>query len=109
MSYLSWKERLTIPVYDDEAQSTTGRVTVDEELCNGCGTCVMICPGKAIFLAGEGKEKKARLEDDFPQCMSCNDCAAICERGAISVSVTYAFPFYYKTLHRGSLEPPRRF
>lgn len=109
MSRLSMRERLTIPTYDNEEYATTGRVEIDEEACNGCGMCAQICPGKAIYLFGEGKDKKARLEDVFPQCMSCNDCAAICEREAISVRVTYDFGYYYKPLDRGELVPPRKF
>ena len=109
MPYLSIFERLKVPTYDNEEYARTGRVEIDEEACNGCGLCAQICPGKAIYLEGEGKKKTPRLEEVFPQCMSCNDCAAICERGAISVSVTYDFGFFYKPVARGPLTPPRAF
>lgn len=109
MSYLSMEERFRIPTYDNEEYATTGRVEIDPSLCNGCGLCVSICPGKALYLEGEGDERKARLERVFPQCMSCNDCAAICERDAISVTVTYDFGYFYRTLHRGGMSPPRPF
>jgi NAD-dependent dihydropyrimidine dehydrogenase PreA subunit len=109
MGYLSWRERLTVPTYDNEEYATTGRVMIDLEKCNGCGVCTLICPGKAIYLEGEGREKKAHLEDQFPQCMSCNDCGAICERDAIKVVVPYDFGFYYKKLNRGEFAEPRRF
>jgi len=109
MSYMTPKERLLIPTYDNEVYATTGRVAIDADACNGCGMCVKICPGKAIFLSGEKKEKKARMEEVFPQCMSCNDCAAICERDAISVTVTYDFGYFFKPLHRGPMSPPRKF
>lgn len=109
MSFLSWRERLTIPTYDNEDYATTGRLAIDRELCNGCGVCAQVCPGKAIEIRGEGKEKKAYLEDVFPQCMSCNDCAAICERGALKVLVAYDFGFYFKKLNRGEFKPPQRY
>lgn len=109
MANFSLMEKLRIPTYDNEDYATTGRVTVDHSKCNGCGLCVRVCPGKALFMAGEGKNAKAHLEIDFPQCMSCNDCRAICERDAISVTVPYYFPFYFKTQAKGPLSPPRRF
>lgn len=34
---------------------------LDEELCNGCGKCLAICPGQAIFLVGPGPEKGEAL------------------------------------------------
>lgn len=109
MANFSLVEKLRIPTYDNEEYATTGRVTIDHEKCNGCGMCADVCPGKAVYVAGEGKDKKANMETDFPQCMSCNDCAAICERDAITVSVPYFFPFYFKTQAKGELSPPRKF
>jgi len=109
VSFLLCGERFRIPTYDNDEYATTGRVTIDRDLCNGCGLCASICPGKAIYLSGEGKGHKAYLEEEFPQCMSCNDCAAICEKDAITVSVTYDFGYFYKALHRGDLTPPREF
>ncbi|MHB8894540.1 MAG: 4Fe-4S binding protein [Candidatus Geothermincolia bacterium] len=109
MSVLNWRDRLTIPTYDNEEYATTGRLFIDHDKCNGCGLCAMICPGKAISIVGEGKDKKACLDEDFPQCMSCNDCAAICERDALKVVVAYDFGKYYKKLNRGGFAPPRRY
>jgi formate hydrogenlyase subunit 6/NADH:ubiquinone oxidoreductase subunit I len=109
MSLLSWRERLSVPTYDNEEYATTGRLRIDLDLCNGCGVCAVICPGKAISIRGEGKAKKACLDDDFPQCMSCNDCAAICERGALKAVLAYDFGLYYKKLNRGEFMPPRRY
>ncbi len=64
--YLTLREFLKIPTYDNERYVSTGRIEIDEELCNGCGMCVTICPGKAIRMEG----KEAKFEEDFPQCIS---------------------------------------
>jgi ferredoxin len=109
MSHLTLLERLRIPTYDNESYATTGRVAIDHQKCNGCGSCVSICPGKALFLTGSGREKKAEMEKDFPQCMSCNDCAAICKRGAVNVSKGYDFGYHFKALARGERMLPRTF
>ncbi|HEY5494600.1 MAG TPA: 4Fe-4S binding protein [Candidatus Anoxymicrobiaceae bacterium] len=109
MSRFSWKDRLSVPTYDNDEYATTGRLSIDHERCNGCGVCAQVCPGKAISIRGEGKAKKAYLDEDFPQCMSCNDCAAICERDALKVAVAYDFGLYYKKLNRGGFAPPRKY
>jgi formate hydrogenlyase subunit 6/NADH:ubiquinone oxidoreductase subunit I len=109
MSRMTLIDRIVIPTYDNEACAHTGRVTIDAAKCNGCGMCVAICPGRAIRIEGHGREKKARMEPDFPQCMSCNDCAAMCDNGAITVSQTYDFGYRFKILHRRGMKPPRRF
>lgn len=107
MSYLPWRERRVVPVYDTEH---IGRVKIDREKCNGCGYCVLICVGVSIHIRGEGRDRKACFEPDtFSSCMSCNDCAAICKQDAIFVTEPYDFGGFYKTLHRGPFEPPRRF
>jgi hypothetical protein len=41
--------------------------------------------------------------------MSCNDCAAMCDRGAITVSLTYDFGYHFKILDRSTMKPPRSF
>jgi len=109
MSQFSFFERLSVPTYDNDEYATTGRLFIDHERCNGCGVCSQICPGKAISIRGEGKAKKAYLDEDFPQCMSCNDCAAICERDAMKVAVAYDFGLYYKKINRWEFAPPRKY
>lgn len=109
MSHLTFLDRIIIPTYDNEEYATTGRVTIDRDKCSGCGLCAQICPGKAIHLEGKGRERKACMEEVFPQCMSCNDCAAICEQGAVEVSRTYDFGYYYRAAPYRRLLPPRRF
>lgn len=110
MAFLSLKERMTIPTYDDPERCTSGRVAIDHDRCNGCGNCALICPGACLYVAGVGRDRKAyMLDKPVPDCMSCNDCMAMCKRGAIRASTGYDFGGFYKALHRGELAPPRNF
>jgi Fe-S-cluster-containing hydrogenase component 2 len=110
MAFLSLKERMFIPTYDNPGHMDAGRITVDPDICNGCGMCVLICPGSSLQMVGTGKNKKACMgENVVPDCMACNDCLAICKRGAISGSTPYRTKGFFKALHRGEMVPPRNF
>ncbi len=55
-------------------------VTINKELCTGCGVCADICPYKAIELRND--KAVFRLED----CFSCGHCQAVCSVSAVSVA-----------------------
>ncbi len=109
MAFLSLRERLKIPVYDRETDVKWAGVDVNDELCDGCGVCVKICPSSALRMVGKGKEKKARLLDEYCNCVACNDCAAICEKNAIRANAAVTCTLFYKTLDHGDLTPPRAY
>jgi len=54
-------------------------VTVDADLCVGCGECIKACPAQ-IFKLVDGK---AVPSDD--ECLGCQSCVAVCPAGAIKV------------------------
>lgn len=56
-------------------------ISLDEELCVGCGMCINVCPHQVFILA----QKKARFVDR-EGCMECGACAANCPVEAIQVS-----------------------
>lgn len=54
-------------------------VTVDQDLCVGCGACVEACPAQ-IFTLEDGK---AQVSDD--ECLGCQSCVSVCPVDAIKV------------------------
>lgn len=53
---------------------------LDQELCNGCLMCLMVCPHQ-VFSAGN---RKVRIADG-PACMECGACMMNCAPGAVRV------------------------
>lgn len=56
------------------------KVTVNEELCIGCGTCESLCP--SVFKLENGKSKV--IASDCGEC-NCQEAAESCPVNAISV------------------------
>ncbi len=52
---------------------------VDTEKCDGCATCVDICPSEAVRIV----DGKAQISDD--DCVDCGSCEVECPNGSISV------------------------
>ena len=55
-------------------------VTINKNLCNGCGECVDICPVEIISL----EEDKAFVEDSS-DCFGCESCVLVCPSEAVKV------------------------
>jgi len=61
-------------------QTSTCFVHFHEDLCAGHGTCLRVCPTKAIRLK---KNKAFRIVD---QCIGCGECIRACREGAVSAA-----------------------
>jgi NAD-dependent dihydropyrimidine dehydrogenase PreA subunit len=59
---------------------------IDQELCNGCGICVGVCPSQAVTLIDE-RPVIVRPQD----CAYCGDCEDLCPEGAISLPYEIVF------------------
>ena len=54
------------------------QVEVDQQRCDGCGSCAVMCPDLAITVGGV-----ARVDHD--QCTACGACCSICARDAMTM------------------------
>jgi DNA-directed RNA polymerase subunit D len=69
------------------------KVSVMNDLCDGCGKCVEAC-AKSVLKLDEGKVKVT----DVLNCTLCSDCVEVCPRGAIDVGkVDGSFVFYLES------------
>lgn len=59
-------------------------IQIDEELCNGCGECIVSCEEAAIQLVDTPNGKKARLVKDI-YCDGMGNCIGSCPTGAITI------------------------
>ena len=64
-----------------ELQPDISEIEVDEELCSGCGVCVLLCSYEAIKLDRSG-DKAIAVINDF-RCKRCGVCVAACPSAAI--------------------------
>ena len=55
-------------------------IKIDEEKCNGCGTCVDICPVGVLEIQDE-KSKVVNLDE----CLVCMACEVQCPETAIKI------------------------
>lgn len=64
-------------------------IEVDEDLCKGCGLCIMFCP-KKVFEPSEKLSKKGVFPPKIvrkDQCAECRLCELICPDFALSVTI----------------------
>ena len=55
-------------------------ITIDKEKCDGCESCVDVCPAEVLEMA-DGKAKFVNQDD----CMGCESCVETCPNQAMSL------------------------
>ncbi len=70
------------PILKREITIDLAKAEVNTELCDGCGTCVKLCPYHAIQMK-EGTKPVAEVIEMI--CKSCGTCAAGCPTGALQL------------------------
>lgn len=61
---------------------TKAEISIDTELCSGCGLCVEVCSDNSLELfSGKVRENP----DPFFGCIACGHCMAICPEDAIEI------------------------
>lgn len=56
---------------------------LDQELCNGCGICVAVCPQDVLRMDEATKKAVIKYPDD---CVACWSCEFFCPVSCIEVS-----------------------
>ncbi|MEW6618620.1 MAG: 4Fe-4S binding protein [bacterium] len=69
-----------LPYFQEKGGNKEMPAIVDTEKCDGCGTCVEVCPTEAIAL----EDDVAQVNED--ECTECGTCVEECPNGAISMS-----------------------
>ncbi|MFX1521342.1 MAG: ATP-binding protein [Promethearchaeota archaeon] len=67
-------------------------ITIDEELCNGCGNCIPSCPEQALELVDTPDGLKARIVKEF-YCDGLGACLGACPTGALIIEEKEVDPY----------------
>jgi hydrogenase-4 component H len=80
--------RVTLPypfAPHSPAPGFRGKITLDPDLCFGCGGCANVCPARLIVLRDLDPHTR-RLELEWRRCTYCGRCEEVCPEGAIRLS-----------------------
>ena len=79
-------------------------VKIDDELCDGCGNCIVPCAERAIELV-DGKAKVVKEE----LCDGAGFCLGVCPTGALSLETRETKPFSEKEVVEKNKEWDQKF
>lgn len=80
--------RVTLPyplAPHDPAPGFRGKITVDGDLCFGCGGCANVCPAGAISIHDQDQHTRVLLFE-WRRCTYCARCEEVCPEHAIRMT-----------------------
>lgn len=60
-------------------------ISVDDDLCKGCGICAHVCPTDVFEMTGQNGSEQL-IPTDVAACVDCGKCSLICPDFALEVS-----------------------
>jgi hydrogenase-4 component H len=80
--------RVTLPypfAPHDPAPGFRGKITVDPDLCFGCGGCAHVCPA-GVIVVRDVDQFTRELTFHWSRCTYCGRCEEVCPEGAMHMS-----------------------
>lgn len=65
-----------------------GRITVEGDLCIGCGGCANVCPARVIRITDRDQHTRV-VEFQWARCTYCGRCAEVCPERAVTLTGAY--------------------
>jgi Fe-S-cluster-containing hydrogenase component 2 len=56
-------------------------VTINSEVCTGCGQCAESCPAQIITMV----DSRAQVSGDVSECLGCQSCTIVCSVGGVAI------------------------